>query len=91
MHEMGKKKSHVAGEQTGCGDFFTLLQKSLSPFCPLSHSAQRLLEREGERERRRQGERKRREEGREIVRVSNWLAYLSTRRRGEAVEEQQKQ
>lgn len=63
-------------------DFFTLLQKSLSPFCPLSHSAQWLLEREREREREKEAGRGR-EGGREIVRVSNWLAYLSTRRREE--------
>lgn len=61
-------------------DFFTLLQKSLSPFCPLSHSARWLLEREREREKE---ARRGRAGGREIVRVSNWLAYLSTRRREE--------
>lgn len=49
------------------------------PFCPLSHR---------ERKRRRLGER-REERGGSTVR--SWLAYLSTRRRGEAAEEQQKQ
>lgn len=49
----------------------------------LSSEPQRtVVIREGEREREKEAGRGR-EGGREIVRVSNWLAYLSTRRREE--------